>query len=382
MYIAIIIALVLFLLIISLSFTSMGKKLSGFSKFFAQGKDKGFSNSDLSLLWRTAKIVGLEDKPTLFWSVPALDRCIKFIARQVENPLTEETKEKMQVILNNLYAYRTKIELEQVQKKRSLESTREIFLGQICIILVPNETTVYAKLSSNRKEALTLSLFDASFERAKSINWTNKTIRVYFWRQKDAGYIFSSKVISKQDFEDRAELTVMHSNKIVRTQKRKSVRATCKFEALMFPLKSETEFNSKYENSGGVKCTVCDISEDGAMFYVKGKAAKNVRMKLQFMIGKTHIVMCGKIVRFIYDETSRKSRVHFQCDKIGQNAKNKILSYVYNIAVEDNSEFISTIFDGDNIDNFTSESNILNSTENDNEISVEFNDMPFEEDES
>ncbi len=368
MYIAISIALVLVLLIISLSFTGAGRKASDFSKFFTQGKDKGFSNSDLSLLWRTAKIVGLEDKATLFWSVQSLDKCIRFIARQVDNPITEETRENMQAMLTNLYKYRTKIELEQVQKKRSLESTREIFVGQICIILVPNETTVYAKLTANTKEGLTLALFDASLIRAKTISWINKSIRVYFWRQKDAGYIFTSKVIGTRELEDRLELSLLHSKKIVRTQKRKSVRAKCNFHAQMIPLRDSLAFNSKYEKSGGVKCTVCDISEDGAMFYVKGKAAKGVRMKLQFRIKEKPIVMCGKIVRFLYEQPSNRSRVHFQCDSLDQKGKNAVLSYVYNITSEDSSEFISTIMDeSDSSADWNTESNFSDSNEINNE---------------
>lgn len=345
MYIGLSILLLIVLLFLFLSITGLGKKISDFSKFFAQGKDKGFSSSDLSLLWRTSKIVGVEDKATLFWSVQALDRCIKFIARQVDNPITEESREKMQVILNNLYDYRTKIELEEVQKRRSLESTKEIFVGQICIVLVPNETTIYAKLTANNKNGLVLALFDASLARAKTISWMNKTIRVYFWRQKDAGYIFSSKVISMKELDDRIELSVMHSNKILRTQKRKSVRASCKFPSLMFPLRSDAEFNSKYESSGGVKCTVCDISEDGAMFFVKGKAAKGIKMKLQFKIRDVPVVMCGKIVRFLYDQPTNRSRVHFQCELLEQKAKNTILSYVYNIALEDNYNFSTNILD-------------------------------------
>ena len=347
MYI-LIIFVVVFLLFMAFSFTLPGRKFFDLICFFTEGKDRGFLFSNLLLLWRTASYVGLEDKSRLFWSVAALDECIRFIARQVENKLDTDVSQKMQLLLNKLYDYRTKIELEEVQKKRRLESTHEIYIGQICIIFVPRETTVYGKLTANTKDRLVFALYDASADRAEKVNWQNKAIKVYFWKQNDAGYVFTSEAVKAKKIDDRIEIYVRHSKKMVRTQKRKSVRASCDIEGLMFPLRTGDPYNSDYETQGGVKSNVKDISEDGAMFFVRGKAAKGIRMKLQFTLKNTEIVMCGKIVRFIYDQPSNKSRVHFQCEFLDQKMKNVILSYIYNIAVDDNTEFIKNILDEEN----------------------------------
>lgn len=347
MYI-LIIFVVVFLLFMAFSFTLPGRKFFDLIRFFTEGKDKGFLFSNLLLLWRTASYVGLEDKSRLFWSVAALDECIRFIARQVENKLDTDVSQKMQLLLNKLYDYRTKIELEEVQKKRRLESTHEIYIGQICIIFVPRETTVYGKLTANTKDRLVFAIYDASADRAEKVNWQNKAIKVYFWKQNDAGYVFTSEAVKAKKIDDRIEIYVRHSKKMVRTQKRKSVRASCDIEGLMFPLRTGDPYNSDYETQGGVKSNVKDISEDGAMFFVRGKAAKGIRMKLQFTLKNTEIVMCGKIVRFIYDQPSNKSRVHFQCEFLDQKMKNVILSYIYNIAVDDNTEFIKNILDEEN----------------------------------
>ena len=184
MYILVVFFIV-FLLFTAFSFTLPGRRFLDLIRFFTEGKDRGFLFSNLLLLWRTANYVGLEDKTRLFWSVPALDECIRFIARQVENKLDADVSQKMQILLNKLYDYRTKIELEEVQKKRRIESTHEIYIGQICIIFVPRETTVYGKLMANTKNELVFALFDASAERAEKVNWQNKAVRVYFWKQND-----------------------------------------------------------------------------------------------------------------------------------------------------------------------------------------------------
>ncbi len=359
MYIILVIFLVIILSFIGFSFTKTGKTVLDFFSFFTKGKDKGFSTANLFLLWRTANFVGLEDKPKLFWSIPALDDCIAFIARQVENPISEDIRVKMQAILNKLYDYRTKVELKKSEKKRAIETTREIFQNQICIVLVPNETTIYAKIISNTKTAINLALYEASFNRAKTVNWANKFVRVYFWRKNDAGYIFPSTVIGHKIYNDHLELSLKHSTKLTRTQKRKSIRAACNFEALMFPLKASISYNSEYEKAGGVKCIINDISENGAMIFVKGKAAKNLRMKLQFKIRNIPVVMCGRIVRYIYEHPLNKSRVHFQCQLLDQKSRNTILSYVYDISSEDNSEFISTLFEDNDEKEFNYEADLF-----------------------
>lgn len=335
------------LLIVAISFTRVGAFLFEPIQFFIEGKDKGFLFSDLVLLWCTGKYSGLKNKTKLFWSTAALDNSIKFILRQVEYAIDEENAQKTQLLLNRLYAYRTKVALEEAQKIRRLESTKEIKIGQICIIIVPNENTVYGKVVANSKDLLAFALFDASSKRAKKIVWQGKPVRVYFWRQNDAGYIFQSTVINAKNEENRTDLFMHHSKKIVRTQKRKSVRAKCSFQALMFPLKQTEAYTSVYETSGGVRCSLGNISEDGAMFYVRGKACNGVRMKLQFKIHETEIVMCGKIVRFNYEPVTNKSRVHFICEFLDQKMKNIVLSFVYNIATKPSKKFVSNMLNED-----------------------------------
>ena len=97
-------------------------------------------------------------------------------------------------------------------------------------------------------------------------------------------------------------------------------------------MRSQVQFNDVYEKKGGIKCVVKDISEDGAMIYVKGKAENGVNIKLQFKIQEKQVVMCGYIVRFIYDEKANTSKIHFNCTKITEQNRNNILSFVYDIA--------------------------------------------------
>jgi PilZ domain. len=320
-----------------------GKKMKDFIRFIIEGADKGFSFPSLCLLWRTGSYAGLHDKTRLFWSVPALDQCIKFILQKLEPPVDDRFRIKMQAFLNDLYAYRTKIELEVVQKKRSLNSTHEIYLGQLCVVIIPNEATANGKVLINTKESLTLDILEIHSQSDKKIDWKGKNVKMFFWREGDAGYIFSSVVIDIKTEGGSTKLRLKHSDKIIRTQKRKSVRAECKFEAAVFPLRQDQDYDAEYQQSGGTICTVHDISEDGALFLVKGKAIRGVKMKLQFKINNAPVVMCGKIVRCVYNAIKNTSKVHFQSEFLTEQMKNTILSYVYNISPESDNEFMSTL---------------------------------------
>lgn len=330
------------ILIMFFYFTPYGKQISDYVRFFIEGKDLGFSFSDLALLWRVGAYTGLENKTRLFWYVPALDECIKFISKQVENLSETKAGNKLQNLLTKLYDYRTKVELKEIQKRGAMDSTRQIKRGQICTISVSGEPAVYGKLKANTYDFLIFALFEDSAKRAEKISWNEKLVKIDFWRQDGAGYIFSAKSIDAKRLNDHIELRIKHSADITQTQKRKSVRVECEFDAYVCPLKTDEEYNSK-SIIGGIPCTVKDISEDGAMFTVKGKALKNTKMKLQFKINNAFIIMCGKIVRFSYDAAHDISKVNLECEFLEQKMKNIILSFVYKIPIETSSEFISTI---------------------------------------
>jgi hypothetical protein len=73
------------------------------------------------LLWKIGTLSELEDRTSLFWSLPALDRCTSEILRKAKQ-IGIENDEETQTLLSKLYSYRTKIGLEQAKKKHG--STR------------------------------------------------------------------------------------------------------------------------------------------------------------------------------------------------------------------------------------------------------------------
>lgn len=298
--------------------------------FFIEGKNLGFTFKDLKILYSAALSSGAENKKSIFCSINEFNKCIKIITVQNKAAAGYDSLE-MEAFLLRLYNHRTKLELGSLHNRHRISSTYEIKVKQMCVFLVPKTGVFYARVEKIGKKYMHFVLFDSSARRASKFNWENKPATVYFWKAHDAGYFYSCSVLKGEDSGDFFNIYATHSKKIIRTQKRKSVRAYCKCEGLIFLFSPKQDFNFIPENKGGIKCAIKNISEDGAMFYVKGKAAKNVKMKLQFNIGGKQVIMCGSVRRFLYDNKANTSRVHFHCSGITDDSKNIILSYVYDI---------------------------------------------------
>ena len=86
-----------------------------------------------------------------------------------------------------------------------------------------------------------------------------------------------------------------------------------------------------------------DISEDGALIKIGGKGVSNLRIKLQFTIGESFIVMSGLVRGVEFDEEKNQSKLHFECTHIETPMKNAILSYVYNVIPDEEREIIQAM---------------------------------------
>ena len=325
----------LFLIIIVFGFialynTQNGKDFIDFLRFCIKGSQKGFSLYELRFLWRFNSYTN--EKAHFFSSASSLDFCIKIIQEQLDRNSKTKNLDKAQNLLTKLYNYRTKFALELMQNQYQITTTHDIEKRQVCMLLAPKVGSLYIRCEEVLNDCVKFVMFDSSARKASKHNWNGDSVQIYFWRRHDAGYFYVSKVLQGKAIMNGFELYIAHSNELRRTQQRKSIRAACKFDGVLFPIRPKTQFDDLYENNGGIKCIVKNISEDGAMIYVKGKAEKGVNIKLQFKIQEKQVVMCGYIVRFIYDEKANTSKIHFNCTKITEQNRNNILSFVYDIA--------------------------------------------------
>ncbi len=330
------------LAIIALMTSDHGRALKKFIQFVITGLDSGFSLTQILFLNKIGKASNLDDRTSLFWSVPVLDRCIAEIVRRSKDSGTD-TQHSTQEILGQLYDYRTRIELEKVQKKRGLESSRDISVNQKLRILLRGTGVFSSRVMRNGPRGLVVDLPTNPSIAGTSIDWPGRDVSVYFWRHDDAGYVFDTTVLHDPGLQGKAVLTLSHSYNLIRSQKRRSIRVKCSISGQMYLLKPEQSFDTMLEPEPGMKCLVEDLSEDGAMVLIGGKAAKGIRVKLQFMVHQVLIVMAGTVKGVEYKSETNQSRMHFESIELNPRMRNAILTFVYNVLPEEQKEELDAI---------------------------------------
>ena len=104
--------------------------------FFASGLDQKFSLAEISVLWKLANIIDMEDPETIFVSPASLEKCISNLIEKSRRDGTEGSSET-QNFLGKLYKFRTKLELA-AENKRGLESSRALSPGQRLRLILRN----------------------------------------------------------------------------------------------------------------------------------------------------------------------------------------------------------------------------------------------------
>lgn len=332
-----IIVISFFLLILAFVYSVYKTKI----KFFITGIDAGFSMSDALLLWNVSQICELDEPTTLFFSLPALTKCMSQITNQASAD-NQIDSPKYQTLLSKLFAYRTKIQNESDNKK-GLTSTETLESGQRLRIILPGKGVFASKIINNGKMLIITIPKKNDIITISAEEWVGKVINVYFWRKGDAQYVFDTVVVQTGIYLGKSTLYVKHSYNLTRTQKRRSVRAKCEIYADLFFIKKSDNNEQIIESKNGFRCLLQDISESGALIKIGGKGRENIKIKLQFSIQNKLIIMTGIVRKVEYNIEKNQSLLHFECTHIEQSMKNEILAYVYNMLPENEKEVLEAI---------------------------------------
>ena len=332
-----IIVISFFLIILAFVYSVYKTKI----KFFITGIDSGFSMSDALLLWNVSQICELDEPTTLFFSLPALTKCMSQITNQASAD-NQIDSPKYQTLLSKLFAYRTKIQNESDNKK-GLTSTETLESGQRLRIILPGKGVFASKIINNGKMLIITIPKKNDIITISAEEWVGKVINVYFWRKGDAQYVFDTVVEQTGIYLGKSTLYVKHSYNLTRTQKRRSVRAKCEIYADLFFIKKSDNNEQIIESKNGFRCLLQDISESGALIKIGGKGRENIKIKLQFSIQNKLIIMTGIVRKVEYNIEKNQSLLHFECTHIEQSMKNEILAYVYNMLPENEKEVLEAI---------------------------------------
>jgi len=298
-------------------------------QFYTKGKESGFTFREVNLLRKVAVENKLKNPASLFWSIKQLDRSIKEIILKFRSQKTEGDDESND-ILSKLFELRKKVEFDLPKYKLGLKSSRNIATQQRIKIMLPGEGPFFSMIVENLSKYMAVS-YPQGPRMPNGFSWKGQKIGVYFWRKDDAGYFFQTKVL--EDFFDKKYpiLHIAHSNKVIRTQKRKSIRVETDLPASIYPLRTINEANENLIEEKGLRSRLLDLSEDGAAILIGGRAKVGLPLKVQFFLDDSAVVMCGVVKGVNFDEKRNRSTLHLQAVPLSPRLRNKVLAYVYNL---------------------------------------------------
>ena len=330
----VLIIVIVFFLILASIYTVFKNRIN----FFITGLDAGFSLSDVILLWSAAEICDLKEPTSLFYSLPALTKCMT----QISNQSNSDGTPKHQLLMSKLFDYRTKIQNEADDKK-GVTTTQSLDKGQKLRIILPGKGVFSSEIVNNGNQLIVSVPKQNNLIPIPGEEWVGKVISVYLWRKGDARYVFDTTVLQQGLFLGKSSLYLKHSANLMRTQKRKSVRVKCEIHGMLYIIKNEKVEINAIETQNGFRCLIEDISESGALIRIGGKGVQNIKIKLQFTINNKLILMVGVIRTVEFNEEKNQSLLHFECTHIDTSMKNEILKFVYNLLPETEKEVLQAL---------------------------------------
>jgi hypothetical protein len=301
-------------------------------QFYLKGRESGFLFREINLLRRVAVEAGLESPTALFWSVKQLDRSIKGIIIKYR-ARDEESNPEYNNLLAKLFDLRKRVEFDLPKYKMGIKSSRKLGKGQRIRISLPGLGPFLSMVVENLNRYMACS-YPQGPKLPEGFTWKNQKIGIYFWRPEDAGYHFQTKVLD-DFFEKKYPIVhILHSDNLIRSQKRQSVRVETDLAAELYPLRTIDEASEDAEHARGLRCRVVDLSEGGAAVLIGGKAKVGLPIKIQFAIAESTIIVSGIVKGVNFDPRKNRSVLHIQAVPPSGFMRNRILVYVYNLFAE------------------------------------------------
>ena len=280
-------------------------------QFYMKGRESGFLFHEINLLRRVSIESKLENPTALFWSMKQLDRAlkgtiIKYRAR------SQEQDPEYNHLLSKLFELRKRVEFDQPKYKMGIKSSRKLMPKQWLRITLPGLGPVRLHRSWRTSRATWQSRYpQGPSSRTASAGRTRRS-GVYLWRAEDAGYFFQTKVL--EDFIDRKYpiLHIAHSDNLIRTQKRNSLRVETDIAAELFPLKSIDQASEVPEQARGCAAGWSTSRKAAPRSSSGEKHGSGFPSRSSSPLGIPLVVMSGVVKGITFDQKKNRSLLHMQ----------------------------------------------------------------------
>jgi hypothetical protein len=295
--------------------------------FNSFAKSIGLDHDELKYLFNLALKNNVKEPLTCFTNSKLLDEIIKNGLKDIERNEkdSEDIKNSKSAFLLEIKA---KIERNSRQNM-GIRSTHLLHENQKMVLFAREKGYIYAIIKRVLHDYIIIELMS---EKIKSrILSVGEYLKVYFWREEDAGYTFETSVLG-YDNAGIKRYTIKHSDRLIRTQKRRYRRVPVNLNGYAIPVEVQiTGKTKKYipKESLAVTCNIKNLSAGGLLMIVNKLRSDDKNFKIVFDLNHHKISVIGKIIR-IHHVHEHLFEVTIQFVRMLLNDKNIINKYVYN----------------------------------------------------
>ncbi len=306
-------------------YRSRRKKMRFAGEFNQLALSIGLSRDDIKELKQILKEQKISKSYLIFTSSLHLDRMVSGAIQGLESLHIPE-KERQSRLLK-IFEIRRKISNHFLEMNIGLKSTQEIEVNQPITIKLSGVGKFYSSVLLNDRKNLICAIPD--IKDPFSIPWKEKSVEVYFWRSRDAGYVFQSVIENVVYNEKMKALLISHQPNLKRVQRREYPRRSARVNAKFFKFSITTGKDGKSVVLLGTTNfgVITDLSVGGLSLVSDDFLEIGSAVKVKFELDEENVELYGKVVK-IY-RRKQLYIMHVKVLRLGDRAKNLIYRYVY-----------------------------------------------------
>jgi c-di-GMP-binding flagellar brake protein YcgR len=304
--------------------------------FRRTAKAMGLPAPHIDLLDNLVRVCKVKQPFLLFSSSGLLDDTLKKGLYSLDNAreLSEDERENRKALIFQI----KQIIERNARKGAMLRSTTFLRPGQFLSITPANGNQFSSKVISNMKDFLTVSA--PVVPAGPDTRWMRGTpLAVYFWRDNDAGYSFSSKVLGYDTIKGVSSVLIQHSKTLRKEQRRRNRRRELLRPCFYYPIKiTETGQGRKAERKAVVETsmrtlgTVVDLSGGGCAVQAMNPIDKGKLVMIEFDIDKKAPIRAYGKVMHIHRQKGRGGVMHVMFTRVTRRYLNRISEFVYDFS--------------------------------------------------
>ncbi len=301
---------------------------AGWHRFYQIARTRGLGKQETELLRRLVQECRLAKPNLVFTSMNVLDSCIQ---RQVRRLSLHETHGKSTDDVINLY-YRLRNRVARTRTSSSISTTRAIPAGVQVRVMVQNQGSFTVTVNRNDEDCLGISI--PVLPPGKIVAWDKKRVKISYWRENDAAYVFFTKVEDVIINDEIQTICLRHSDRVTRVQKRLYPRKSVRLPVFFTRVRVIEEGGKKkavVDRKDTHWGTIIDISVGGLSIETSIPFNRNNYLRTEFELREDYkVVAFGKVKRLEQHRGKKTWIMHIQFTKIDKKHKNEIFALLYN----------------------------------------------------